>query len=62
MTIITLFIRRQVKIVRQFVIEALNENTEIPLIDTVKRLQGQDVDMIILSLSIYIGSNKNNLF
>jgi len=51
MAVITPF-RRQVKIVRQFVIEALNENTEIPLIDTVERLQGQDVDMIILSLSI----------
>lgn len=44
--------RRQVKTIRQYVIDALGKNTDIPLIDTVERLQGQDVDMIIISLSI----------
>lgn len=44
--------RRQVKIIRQFVISALGSNRDIPLIDTVERLQGQDVDLIIISLSI----------
>lgn len=44
--------RRQVKMIRQFVISALGSNRDIPLIDTVERLQGQDVDLIIISLSV----------
>lgn len=44
--------RRQVKAIRQYAVELLGRNADIPLIDTVERLQGQDVDMIIISLSI----------
>lgn len=44
--------RRQVKAIRQYAVGQLGRNADIPLIDTVERLQGQDVDMIIISLSI----------
>lgn len=43
--------RRQVKAIRAYVREALGADEELPLIDTVERLQGQDVDMIIISES-----------
>ena len=46
--------RRQVKAIREAVINAIGVtcNSHLPLIDTVERLQGQDVDMIVLSTSI----------
>lgn len=44
--------RRQVKNIRQYVVESFDKNADIPLIDTVERLQGQDVDIVIVSLSI----------
>lgn len=43
--------RRQVRLIREMVVNELNTD-DIPLIDTVERLQGQDVDMIILSFSV----------
>lgn len=42
--------RKQVRLLRAKVKEALNTE-EIPLIDTVERLQGQDVDCIILTFA-----------
>ena len=47
--------RRQVRLLRSIAHEVINEN-EIPLIDTVERLQGQDVDCIIIS---FASSDKN---
>lgn len=44
--IITPF-RRQVRCIREYVIKSIS--CELPLIDTVERLQGQDVDLIIVS-------------
>lgn len=41
--------RRQVRLIREFVKKTISG--EIPLIDTVERLQGQDVNMIIVSFA-----------
>ena len=51
MAVITPY-RKQVKKIRECVSKALSSKDDIPLIDTVERLQGQDVDLIIISLSI----------
>lgn len=42
--------RRQVRLLRSIAHEVIKEN-EIPLIDTVERLQGQDVECIIISFA-----------
>jgi len=44
--------RRQVKTIRENVKAILKEEDNIPLIDTVERMQGQSVEMVILSMSI----------
>ena len=49
LAVITPF-RRQVRLLRSIAHEVIKEN-EIPLIDTVERLQGQDVDCIIISFA-----------
>lgn len=41
--------RRQVRLIRSMLLKADIPTTEMPLVDTVERLQGQTVDMIILS-------------
>lgn len=55
--------RRQVRLIRETVKKEID--CELPLIDTVERLQGQDVDMIILSFAttspIYYSKVKNFL-
>lgn len=51
MAVITPY-RKQVKKIRECVSKALSCKDDIPLIDTVERLQGQDVDLIIISMSI----------
>ncbi|MCQ2258221.1 MAG: AAA domain-containing protein [Bacteroidaceae bacterium] len=50
MAVITPY-RRQVKTIREYLHkdEYLGSNTTLPLVDTVERLQGQDVDLIIIS-------------
>ena len=57
--------RRQVRLIREKVIEEL-QSEEVPLIDTVERLQGQDVDLIILCFSVsspqYFKTAKSFLF
>ena len=47
--------RRQVRLIRSIAHEVIKEN-EIPLIDTVERLQGQDVECIIIS---FVSSDEN---
>lgn len=44
--------RLQVRAIRACILDELGRNTEIPLVDTVERLQGQDVDLIIISFSV----------
>lgn len=55
--------RRQVRLIREMVKKEIDG--ELPLIDTVERLQGQDVDMIIISFAtsspIYYASRKGFL-
>ena len=41
--------RRQVRLIRSLLLAAEISAKEMPLVDTVERLQGQQVDMIILS-------------
>lgn len=57
--------RKQVRLIRAKAIEVIRTE-ELPLIDTVERLQGQDVDCIILSFASsdeqYIESVRNFLF
>ncbi len=61
MAIITPF-RRQVRAIRNCCAELLGE---LPLIDTVERLQGEDVDLIIMSMCVsdgeYFNDNRNFL-
>lgn len=51
MAVITPF-RRQVRLVRKLMLERLPELEVYPLVDTVERLQGQDVELIILSFAV----------
>jgi DNA replication ATP-dependent helicase Dna2 len=44
--------RHQVRLVRKLLNESRQDCSDIPLVDTVERLQGQDVDVIILSFSV----------
>lgn len=66
MAVITPY-RRQVKTIREFLHkeEYLGTNAKLPLIDTVERLQGQDVDLIIISTcatdQVYFNTNKEFL-
>lgn len=57
--------RKQVRLIKAKANDALH-TTETPLIDTVERLQGQDVDCIIISFASsdenYIETIKNFLF
>jgi DNA replication ATP-dependent helicase Dna2 len=41
--------RLQTRTIRERVASILPDGSDLPLIDTVERLQGQDVDMIIIS-------------
>lgn len=58
--------RRQVRTIRECVGEVLGTTDELPLIDTVERLQGQDVDLIIISFCVtdpkYFEINRTFLF
>ena len=56
--------RRQVKNIRASIADCMGEDFEMPLIDTVERLQGQDVDLIIISFctSDTVFFNKNRDF
>lgn len=49
LAVITPF-RRQVRLIRSIVHDVINDN-DMPLIDTVERLQGQDVECIIISFA-----------
>ena len=44
--------RRQVKTIRENVKAILTEVDNMPLIDTVERMQGQSVEIVILNMSI----------
>ncbi len=44
--------RRQVRLIHKLLAEFRSEGP-LPLVDTVERLQGQDVDVIILSFAAY---------
>ena len=43
--------RRQVRMIRKRLVESRPDSTDLPLVDTVERLQGQDVDVIIISFA-----------
>ena len=55
--------RRQVRMICKLLSEAHPDDEELPLVDTVERLQGQDVDVIIISFSVddefYLSSQKS---
>ena len=55
--------RRQVKTIRSILLEKGISQDQLPIIDTVERLQGQDVDIIIISFSVtdlnYYKENKS---
>ena len=55
--------RRQVKTIRSVLLEKGISKDNLPIIDTVERLQGQDVDIIIISFSVtdlnYYNENKS---
>ena len=57
--------RRQVKALREEIALAL-DGAELPLIDTVERLQGQDVDLVIISFAVsspaYFSASRAFLF
>ena len=44
--------RHQVRLIHKLLNESRPDCSDIPLVDTVERLQGQDVDVIILSFSV----------
>lgn len=44
--------RRQVRLIRKLAVEKLGRTIDLPLIDTVERLQGQDVEVIAISFSV----------
>ena len=44
--------RHQVRLIHKMLNESRRDCSNIPLVDTVERLQGQDVDVIILSFSV----------
>ena len=44
--------RRQVRLVHKSLRMEMPENADLPLVDTVERLQGQDVDVIILTFAV----------
>ncbi len=55
--------RRQVKTIRSVLLEKGIPEDKLPIVDTVERLQGQDVDIIIISFSVtdsnYFIENKS---
>jgi DNA replication ATP-dependent helicase Dna2 len=55
--------RRQVRMIYKILSEARPDDEELPLVDTVERLQGQDVDVIVISFSVddelYLSSQKS---
>lgn len=57
--------RRQVRNIRASIADCMGEDFEMPLIDTVERLQGQDVDLIIISFCVsdpvFFNRNKDFL-
>lgn len=58
--------RLQVRTIRECVADVLPPGSPLPLIDTVERLQGQDVECVIISFSVsdpsYLKSMKSFLF
>lgn len=58
--------RLQVRTIRGELSESLSPNSALPLVDTVERLQGQDVDCIVISLCVsdksYLKSMHSFLF
>ena len=44
--------RRQVRLIHTLLNESICNRRNVPLVDTVERLQGQDVDVIVLSFSV----------
>ena len=43
--------RRQVRMIHKMLVESRSDSRDLPLVDTVERLQGQDVDVIIISFA-----------
>ena len=57
--------RRQVRMIHKRLIESRPDSRDLPLVDTVERLQGQDVDIIIISFAtddpVYFNMQKSFL-
>lgn len=57
--------RRQVRMIYKLLSEARPKDEVLPLVDTVERLQGQDVDVIVISFSVddelYLSSQRSFL-